>query len=407
MLDQSFSEKSLLKLLRKADFHRHDLGKGRNETKAIISAIAQRIQHPGFSFSPFRVSSINGSQVFSAQRLEDQLAVRKLNNNIARLFTVKQADRHRILPQIKTLLQDDSSYWVRRLDIKSFYESIDRGRMLELLERDERLSSESLRIAKNLLEHPSFAQINGLPRGIALSATLAEIHLQSFDLAIKRTQEVFFYTRYVDDILILYHKKPKQTIEDLAAQLPTGLTFNLSKCEEVFHPNDAPINAAKHSVSYLGYEFSYITKRANKPSSLEVGIAPKKISKIKTRIMLALLDYSKTTDFHLLNLRIKFLTSNYRIASNGEQGNLYAGVYFNHKLVDKTREADFTNLDSFLRASILSKKGTLGKKLAGTLDNAQRRTLCKLSFKRGHEMSIVRNFSPEEMMRIKAAWRHT
>lgn len=406
MHDQSFSQKSLLKLVRKEDFYRFDLGHSKAERKEIVANVAAKICHPDYAFSPFRMNHVNLANVFSVRNLVDCLAIRKLNDNISRLFEIKQADRHRIVPQVKTLLNESGSYWARRLDIKGFYESIDRSTILNHLRREERLSLDSMTIAEKLLTHSTFTSTTGLPRGIALSATLSEMYMQEFDSMLKRSPDIYFYARYVDDIFILYHRPPEKTIAELQKLLPKGLSFNTSKCEDLHHPSDAPVKGPKSTIDYLGYEFKFLPKHANKASALEVGISQRKIKRIKTRIILALTNFSKNENFDLLLARVKFLTSNYRIASDGEQGNLYAGVHFNHMLVDTTRVSDFIALDKFLQSSIFCKRGSLGKRLFNKLNDAQRQELCRYSFKEGHTKKIVRKFTHEQMQQISAAWRH-
>ena len=50
-------------------------------------------------------------------------------------------------------------------------------------------------------------QPNGLPRGLNISATLAELYMKDFDHNIVTTDGVFYYSRFVDDIIIFSYKE--------------------------------------------------------------------------------------------------------------------------------------------------------------------------------------------------------
>ncbi|HBV4973744.1 TPA: hypothetical protein MDZ92_005595 [Klebsiella pneumoniae] len=71
--------------------------------------------------------------------------------------------------------------------------------------------------------------ISGLPRGISLSATLAELCLQEIDSFFLKEKDVFYYSRFVDDILIIHHggEITKQFITDyFSSHLPGNLTLH-------------------------------------------------------------------------------------------------------------------------------------------------------------------------------------
>ncbi|UUZ63235.1 hypothetical protein LP417_26860 [Polaromonas sp. P1-6] len=160
------------------------------------------------------------------------------------------------------------------------------------------------------------------------------------------------------------------------------------------------------SVTYLGYEFAFVPMAPNKASDLQVGIASKKIKKIKTRIALSLFDYCKNKDYSLLKSRLRFIASNYRIGQDSGSGNLYAGIHYNHSMIDSSRLADLNSIDSFVRHAIFSKKGSLGKRLSTLLDINQKRELCRFSLLHGHQQKIVRTFEASEFYKIKSIWNH-
>ena len=58
------------------------------------------------------------------------IVIRKLNDNIRRLYNVRQADRYAIVSQIASCLTDATPISVLRLDIEKFYENVNRSQIL-------------------------------------------------------------------------------------------------------------------------------------------------------------------------------------------------------------------------------------------------------------------------------------
>lgn len=408
MLNQNFSSKNFLRLLHKRDIIKYDLGGGITEYAQKLEPIAQTIAEDRFQFSTFKRYTLSHGSVISPSCLQDEMVLRKLNDNIKRVFNVKTIDRNRIIPQIKVLLAETGEFWLQKLDIQKFFESIDRGEILRAVCDDPRLSYESKRLLEKLFATSDVNKEAGLPRGISLSSTLSELYMQKFDGACRALDSCYFYARYVDDIVLLFHEKPKAPLDSLAKQLPAGLVFNLEKCSFLHRPAKGPVlmSNGMQAVTYLGYEFNYVSRNPNKPSELQVGIALKKIKKIKTRIMLALFDFCKSHDYELLKRRLKFIASNYRIGQETNSGNLYAGIHYNHSLIDEARLQDLQLIDGFVRKAVFSKSGSLGKKLHPLLTMEQRRELCGLSLLHGHQKKVVRPFEPTEFYQIKSVWNY-
>lgn len=408
MLNQNFSSRNFLRLLKRQDIFQYELGNSIADYVVKFDAAVALIEKEDFHFSPFRKYSLSHGDVISPSCLADEFALRKLNDNIKRVFNIGVIDRNRIIPQVKVLLAETGEYWVQKLDIRKFFESIDRDEIQKIVCNDPRLSYESKRILGKLFACPEVMLTSGLRRGISLSSTLSELYMQKFDTNCRMMDGSYFYTRYVDDIIIVFHEKPENILNELGKQLPPGLSFNEEKCAFIHHPKKGPVvvSDGKQCITYLGYEFNYLSDGPQKSSRLEVGVAPKKIQKIKTRIALALFDFCKTKNYDLLKNRLKFLSSNYRIGEDSGSGKLYAGIHFNHSLIDASRLSDLKEIDNFVRKAIFSRKGSLGRGLAPLLNMDQRRELCQLSLFHGYKKKIVRPFARSEFREIKAVWNH-
>jgi len=406
VLNQNFSAKSFMRLLTKQDVARYALGSGIDAYQTKLAEVESALAAASFQFSPFRRCRMSHGDVISPSCLIDDFALRKLNDNIKRVFNIKTVDRNRIIPQVKVLLSETGDFWLQKLDLQRFFESVDRDQIIRIVCEDHRLSFESKTLLRKLFSCPDLTSAAGLPRGIALSSTLSELYMREFDTACRRLETCYFYMRYVDDIVMLFHEEPHNILSQL--QLPPGLSFNEDKCSTLFHPQKGPVvtSDGNLAVTYLGYEFSFLSTGQGKPSRLSVGIAQKKIRRLKTRIALAFFEFCKNNDFHLLKKRILFLSSNYKIGKNSERGNLYAGIHYNHSLIDDERLKDLEDIDQYLRKLLFSKRGSLGKKLSTLLTDAQRRELCSISMLQGFKLKIVRSFTPTEFRAIKGAWAH-
>lgn len=406
MLNQHFSSKNFMRLLTRQDIFKYDMGAGGDDYRAKLATVEESISKSTYTFSDFKKNVMAHGEVFSPQNITDEFALRKLNDNIKRVFNIKTTDRNSILPQIKVLLAESCEFWLQKLDITKFFESIPRAKALDLAYKDHRLSFESKKILEKLFSNLELCKYAGLPRGISLSSTLSELYMREFDASCRSLPGCYFYTRYVDDIFMLFCEDPGDIAKNI--YLPDGLSFHSKKCLSLHHSHRGPVSTSDggSSVTYLGYEFNFLSESKDKPTTLQVGIATKKIKKIKTRIMLALFEFCKTKDFALLKSRLTFLASNYNIGKDPARGKLYAGVHFNHLLIDKERHCDLIGIDIFLQKALCSKSGSLGRRLWPLLSVNERRELLKISLMQGFQQKIVRPFKPEHLMEIKRVWGH-
>lgn len=205
---------------------------------------------------------------------------------------------------MKLLLTENVEVRIVRLDVRHFYESIDRQHILAKLIDDARLSYHSLMLLKSLFNDPTIAAGTGLPRGLGISAVLSELYMKYFDLDFKKIEGVYYYARFVDDIIVFCSSEASKEIAWKYAGdelTKIGLQLNEEKSYS--------LNPNQHGAefTYLGYTFKKTGNRLN------VTIAQKKLNVIKTRLTRSFVRFSKDHDFTLLKLRIKFLTGNFTL----------------------------------------------------------------------------------------------
>lgn len=362
---------------------------------ALMDEISQKVLKPSFKIDLSQKMGPKGKAVFCIdEEPETFFVIKQIQRNIHRIYGVKQASRHDLVCQLRDMLGSEFPFELVRTDISSFYESIDRKRLLEKLERDQLLSSASKKYIKQVLD--SYGLISGtstgVPRGVGISAYLAELYLRPVDKTIRAIPGLVLYCRFVDDIVAVFARPPagkslgsfKQLINETLSD--NGLALNEEKTSEF---NLADTNSKKFE--YLGYRFHL------KQGLLEISPSAAKVMKYRSRMNAAFADYwrekpvSPKRAFRKLVGRIKFLTGNTRLSNSKSRA--ATGIYFNNPIV--TDLSSFKLLDRQLRRRI-DKVGrsSLQKKLR------------KLKFTTGFEQRRYHNFSTRELQMIVGAWKH-
>ena len=327
------------------------------------------------------------------QRLADDFVLRKANKNIRRVYGIRQADRFKIIKNVQNLLSENLSFYVCKTDIKQFYESIDRTKILEDMKASSILSFDTKCVLDRLFN--ILPPNTGLPRGINISATLSEYFMRRFDKDVRKIDGFFYYARYVDDIIIFSTKEiTKETMRQISFLLPAGLVLNAQKTY-IEHFNKSG------KIQFLGYQFKKDTN-----NKLKTTIAPKKIKKIKERMIKAFLAFTQNRDQKLLKDRLLFLSANYPLKTLRQElskyentGYLHGGIAYNYPLID-----DFSclkELDTFLYQIIYTNEF---KRINRFLTSAQKTEMQKYSFYSGYQRRITRWFKLDRLRQITKCW---
>ncbi|WP_421477857.1 antiviral reverse transcriptase Drt3a [Agrobacterium tumefaciens] len=275
---------------------------------------------------------------------------KQIQYNISRLYKIRPASRDLIIPQIKSFCGGKLPIWGIRTDISDFYESVDHRKIIKHLKSDQLLDAPSIRYIQQILFSYSDLTANavGLPRGNGISAYLSELYMRPVDTAIKGLDNILYYGRYVDDIVVLTVQDTSFTAADRLNQVSDvasdhGLALNNLKTTQFQN-----INPAHNRFDYLGYEFTLNDGKCN------VDISNNKRDKYQRRIVRCFDVYlraparKRKKAEKLLFERVRFMTSNTKLFNN--KSNAYIGVYYSNRHVTDMRK--FTALDHALRNQI-------------------------------------------------------
>ena len=312
MLDQSINKSSLKYIINDFEENLKFKREFSNGTDVVVDQILLQYKR-NEPFPSLTVRNIKGKKAYQVEGIYQYYLLKRFNVTFKTINSLKQANRNEIVSSIVALIKDKRPYSIIRLDIEHFYESVDRSTILDNLKQDIAYSKSTISILEKWFNCFKESKVSGLPRGLNISASLSEYYLRDFDRSVKRIEGVFYYARFVDDIIIFTINGPENTIKEVETYLPEGLKFHQSseKRDVLTIPKESKSNSKYLKFDYLGYEFSISIDK--KELNTKVNFSKRKISDIKTKIVKSLLSYKENNNFKLLKSRICFLTHNYYI----------------------------------------------------------------------------------------------
>lgn len=350
--------------------YKENLKLRRTEESQWMEAIADKVNAKDFKIT-LNTVDLDGKTGYTVPNTVEHLFVMKtLQWNLKKVFKVQQANRHRIMMQVKRLLNESTPKYIIRTDVHHFYESIPQDKLLEMIKGNTLLSKMSVRFIWQILEE--YERLKdaeetpglGVPRGVGASAYLSEIYMRDLDESVKHRPEVVYYVRYVDDIfMILSHLPVGKTLEQYYEEIRKDFTaFGLSLMDpnnpdqqkklllKDFHTfmdkDDAP---DKDSIDYLGYKLCWFRRpcKSGTKLSTDFGLSTNKDEKIKARIDAAFEHFTMKTKYSLSEARkdlrdsLKFIAANFRLTKS--KSGIKAGIYYSNDLLSNSGELrDFT-----------------------------------------------------------------
>jgi hypothetical protein len=413
LYDFAFDKRNLSREFIRADFKTDvQLLDEAYRLNLVKNALAQAAN--GLTNFSLSKAKLRGKPVYQLAHLEHALILRKFSRNIKRLTKVKQSDRNTITKCLKALLSEGHCFRVYKLDLRSFYESIERSDIERLFMQDRGLSPPMLHVFQSFSSQLSAANVEGLPRGLAVSAVLSEYVMRGFDQSVKSVENVYYYARYVDDIVVITTGSENEGLflKELRKNLPAGIQLNNDKTKaiEFNQPSTtAANNAVENCVDFLGYRFTVHRIMKGKPLTRQVyaDISQNKTTRLKTRIVLSALQFIRDKNFVDLYDRIRVLTGNYNVYDLERKVRRNVGIYYNYRFVDVGHSTALKELDAFLKHLLLATTGKIAGQLNTLLSAKQKRKLLTLSFDRSfrHKENFY-HFQINRLTHLVGCWAY-
>ncbi len=412
MHDPTFHHATLARMFQKADFRRDPNLVQEAFRTAVLDAAVQKA-HSGFQQVDIATSQLRDSKVYRLSDLSEQLILRHINRTIRRLTRIKQSNRTSIVNSILRLSEEGLPFRIYKIDLASFYESIDPSSAIERIRKDGAYSSHFATLLRSFFLCLTAANIAGLPRGLAISATLSEILMRDFDRETMLDARVHYYARFVDDIIIITSGKehPRDFLRAVQARLMPGICFNTKKTRfytlspfSSAHNANPPVDA---SFDYLGYKISiFHTRREDGRYSRKVHIdlSTKKEKRIKSRLYLSFADYRENGDFNTLLNRVRMLCNNFHFIDVDRSIKRKSGIFFNYPLIDQEASEALPRLDRYLHHLILTHCAAAPG--PGFLGRAQREAIFRNSFVKGYRERRFFHFPPAQLAALTRCWRY-
>lgn len=167
-----------------------------NENFEIIN---YKINNMTYQFTRFEKKERNGRYVY-IPTIRDKIVIEYLKWNLQKKFNIRMQSRDEIISELRCLLKEPINYTVIRLDIKSFFNNIDHGILINKLKKSSLCTTQEFYLIKCILENTGI----GVPQGLSISNYLAEIFMESFDIRLRKLNDrISYYSRYVDDIIMV------------------------------------------------------------------------------------------------------------------------------------------------------------------------------------------------------------
>lgn len=324
-------------------------------------ACRNAILNETYNFSSFsrEVYSQSGKKrvIYSFPKLSvENMLSHYLKQQLDRAFHIKYASRSKIINLLFNTLvatKNMNDFVVVRADFKSFFDSVKSEYVYEKYILPSIIKREDKQLLEKYVENFKYCYA-----GLCLSNGMTEIVCKDFDIVLKaRLSEygVFFYERYVDDMLIMFNNYIsedrikniiRETIIEVFGSCPVRLSSSPGKFSYISRRNLVP----SQNFNFLGYEF-FILKTVNRKGEeiidFEYGIAEKKRTKYSNMIERAFIKYKLTGNDEVFRQQLKIFSSRVVIARQILDSNfdwLTKGVIANYNELQNV--CDYLNVDT-------------------------------------------------------------
>lgn len=423
-----FSENHLRCCIRSGDSAKFNVDLDADRER-LLSETQSKIKTSTLVFDQREVILSKGRKLFLVENYHGALALRATARSLNRQFGVHAGNRDAIVRAVIETLFDATPSYLLRCDIQSFFENVDAESILQEIQNSTRTHPHIKEVLRRLREESLLGgATKGVPRGIGLSTTLAELALRELDRKVRQIPGVYRYFRFADDILVFSIGKVEPVKAEIEKILKPSLSLN-NKTETVTldslpDTEKRPCTQAASTFSYLGYRFECQNgMRARQSRRLQVCISDNKVAVRKTRVILSLKAFTKDKNASLLIDRIRYLTSNFEITKSGHshgssKAKVKTGIFYNYHQCGEYEHGKFgprltstdldelKKLDGFLSALLWGSGSEFRTSIKAALTPQQILDLKKLSFLQGFQKKMTVRFTRSTVSQIRKAWQY-
>lgn len=370
-----------------------------------------------------------GRQLYLIDNFHGALALRATASALNRQFGVNAGSRDAVVNGVLQTLFDASPFFVLRCDIKSFFENVDAKEIMNEVLNSTKTHTHVKTVLRTLEASGLMGgAVSGVPRGLGLSTTFAELALRKFDREVQEIEGVYRYFRFADDILVFSTNEVMPVLHQIKEILKPNFELNSKTSnavlESIAETDSKPCKKPASTFNYLGYSFECDNGiRARKSRRVLVKISEDKIKVRKTRVILSLKAFQKDKNADLLLKRIRFLTSNYEVRKTGHshspiRAKAKTGIYFNYHMCGlyehgqqgpeklPATPCELIKLDGFLASLLWGKNSSFKADIQASLSTNQLAELRRFSFCKGFTHKMTVRFNRAAVTEIRKAWLH-
>lgn len=270
-LAKNFDARALLDLLQQRrarlakGIDRIDIEAFERRATEVLTKASEKLNNGSFNFSPYLEKLVS-----KGRNRHPRLIAKPTIRDKLVLWAIKEI-LHEVLPQCapKTLpnqvvrglvkeLKNRPGCSITRIDIASFYDQIDRNKLLDLLRSllgtttfidliDRSISSPIVPHSFRQKDLSKYSTISGVPQGLPISNFLAHTYLLELDRQMGEVDGAYF--RYVDDIILL-------SKEEFAGELNTIATEKLDQLGLKANQDKSHTFKFHQEFEFLGYEIA-------------------------------------------------------------------------------------------------------------------------------------------------------
>ena len=341
-----------------------------DERKQVEISSMVALIRKGNTHIKVKTQNINNRNTYILLDRDSMIISQIIKYELKKSYALLPANRDIIIEQLRGLLDNPMSKIIIRADVQHFFETIPQQPLLSKIKDDGFISRLTFKYLTKFFLCCNEATNNtskvGVPRGLPFSSYLAELYMRPIDDEISQMEGIYYYMRYVDDMIIIADPDAWSREECWARlkEIFQGWKLELHEDSQKKFLSQVDVDTDNIAFDYLGYTFEY------SKGKLSLKMTQKRFKKYQTMIDAVFSIYSKCANYRKgkeqsngerklrkdalsqLLERVKMLTSNGLLS--GRKNYVATGIYYSNKFLTSTEQ--LAALDDYLYRTINDKE---------------------------------------------------